>query len=109
MESTSLPGRIQISRSTYGRIYDLFEFEERSVEVKGKGTCLTYLLKHKHHENPVPDTSTISTSTTIPTAPVSHQDTLNTAGSNEIQPNSDNNKNTDTTTNSATTTIVEKE
>ncbi|EFC43400.1 hypothetical protein NAEGRDRAFT_68774 [Naegleria gruberi] len=53
MESTSLPGRIQISRSTYGRVYDLFEFEERMVEVKGKGLSQTYLLKEKHHENPL--------------------------------------------------------
>ncbi|EFC48304.1 predicted protein [Naegleria gruberi] len=53
MESTSLPGRIQISRSTYGRVYDLFEFEERLIEVKGKGECQTYLLKEKHHENPI--------------------------------------------------------
>ena len=50
MESTSLPGRIQISRTTYQRVYDIgFDFEQRSVEVKGKGVCETYLLKDKHH------------------------------------------------------------
>ncbi|KAF0977737.1 hypothetical protein FDP41_003059 [Naegleria fowleri] len=50
MESTSLAGRVQLSRSTYERVYDLgFEFEERIVEVKGKGTCKTYLLKPHHH------------------------------------------------------------
>ena len=50
MESTSLPGRIQISRSTYERVHDLgFEFEEKNVDVKGKGLCKTYLLKSQHH------------------------------------------------------------
>ncbi|EFC50220.1 predicted protein [Naegleria gruberi] len=53
MESTGIPGRIHISRSTYERIYDLYEFEERSIEVKGKGMCQTYLLKEKHHVNPI--------------------------------------------------------
>ena len=51
MESTSLSGRIQISRSTYERVYDLgYEFEERMVEVKGKGLCNTYMLKAHHHD-----------------------------------------------------------
>ncbi|EFC40474.1 predicted protein [Naegleria gruberi] len=59
MESTSLPGRIHISRSTYERVYDLgMEFEERMVEVKGKGLCKTYLLKDKYHVNPI-DTEVI--------------------------------------------------
>ncbi|EFC39675.1 predicted protein [Naegleria gruberi] len=50
MESTSLSGRIQISLSTYERVKHIgFEFEERSVEVKGKGLCNTYLLSDKHH------------------------------------------------------------
>lgn len=50
MESNSLPGRIQISRSTYERVYDLeLEFEERKIEVKGKGLINTYLLKEKYH------------------------------------------------------------
>ncbi len=54
MESTSLPGRVQVSRSTYERVYDLgFEFEEESVDVKGKGLCKTYLVKEKHHTNPI--------------------------------------------------------
>lgn len=51
MESTSLPNRIQISRSTYERVYDLgYEFEEREVEVKGKGLVKAYLLNEKHHK-----------------------------------------------------------
>jgi PAS domain S-box-containing protein len=48
MESTGLPGRIQVSRSTYERVHDLFEFEERyDIEVKGKGTMTTYVLKYE--------------------------------------------------------------
>ncbi|KAL9657720.1 hypothetical protein ABK040_005071 [Willaertia magna] len=50
MESTSEPGRIQISRSTYERVYDLgYKFEERKVNVKGKGLTTTYMLDSKHH------------------------------------------------------------
>ncbi|KAG2370927.1 hypothetical protein C9374_013727 [Naegleria lovaniensis] len=55
MESTSKPGRVQCSRSTYERVYDLgFEFEERRIEVKGKGITQTYLLFDRHHKNPLP-------------------------------------------------------
>lgn len=44
MESTGLAGRIQISRSTYEKVFDQFKFEERdNVEVKGKGKMTTYL------------------------------------------------------------------
>ncbi|EFC44726.1 predicted protein [Naegleria gruberi] len=49
MESTGLPGRVQISRATYERVHDLFEFDMREIEVKGKGKMKTYLLKEKHH------------------------------------------------------------
>ena len=62
MESTGEPGRIQISRSTYERVYDLFEFETREVDVKGKGKMETYLLKEKHHQNPNPQAARIDTS-----------------------------------------------
>lgn len=56
MESTSLSGRIQVSRSTYERVYDLgFEFEERSVQVKGKGQCNTYMMKSEHHVSAIVD------------------------------------------------------
>ena len=49
MESTGVPGTIQISRSTYERVFDLgYEFEEREIEVKGKGSVKTYLMKKKH-------------------------------------------------------------
>ncbi|KAL0481386.1 adenylate cyclase [Acrasis kona] len=50
MESTGIPGRVQISRSTFERVHDMFEFEERTdVNVKGKGIVNTYLLSMKHH------------------------------------------------------------
>nr|CAG4712123.1 unnamed protein product [Naegleria fowleri] len=54
MESTGIGGRIQISRQTYERVYDLYEFEPREVEVKGKGLQTTYLLSQKYHQNPDP-------------------------------------------------------
>jgi PAS domain S-box-containing protein len=45
MESTGLPGRVQISRETYSRVHDIFKFEERQdIEVKGKGKVTTYLV-----------------------------------------------------------------
>jgi class 3 adenylate cyclase len=45
MESTSLSGRIQVSRSTYELTYKFFDYEERSsVEVKGKGQMQCYLV-----------------------------------------------------------------
>jgi adenylate cyclase len=45
MESTGIPGHIQISRETYTRVHDKFKFEEReSVSVKGKGVVTTYIL-----------------------------------------------------------------
>lgn len=55
MESASLPGRIQLSRSSYERVYDIvgFSFEERLINVKGKGECVAYLLDEKHHINPI--------------------------------------------------------
>ena len=45
MESTGIPGRIQVSRSTYELLHDKMKFEERvDVEVKGVGVVNTYLL-----------------------------------------------------------------
>ena len=55
MESTGVPGRLQVSRTTYERVHDLFEFEEREgIQVKGKGVLKTYLLKDKHHLPVIP-------------------------------------------------------
>ena len=48
MESSGVPGRMQISQATYDLVCDLggFVFEERGfVEVKGKGKMATYLLR----------------------------------------------------------------
>jgi class 3 adenylate cyclase len=45
MESTSLVGRIQVSQATFNRVKNNYQFEERgSIDVKGKGAMLTYLL-----------------------------------------------------------------
>ena len=45
MESTGLPGRIQISAATRDLIADSFNIETRGeIEVKGKGTMTTYFL-----------------------------------------------------------------
>lgn len=45
MESHGLPGRIQVSESTYRRLNGRFSFEDRGVvEVKGKGPMRTYFL-----------------------------------------------------------------
>src|SRR5215470_1539064 len=45
MESSGVPGQIQVTRSVYERLKDRFEFEGRGViEVKGKGKIETWLL-----------------------------------------------------------------
>jgi guanylate cyclase len=45
MESSGLPGRIQVAPSTHALLRDAFSFEERdAVEVKGIGPMTTYLL-----------------------------------------------------------------
>jgi class 3 adenylate cyclase len=45
MESTGVPGGIQVTRSVYERLKDGFEFERRGmVQVKGKGEIEAWLL-----------------------------------------------------------------
>jgi class 3 adenylate cyclase len=45
MESTGVPGRLQVTRETYERLAGEFEFEHRGfVEVKGKGPIETWFL-----------------------------------------------------------------
>jgi class 3 adenylate cyclase len=45
MESSGVPGRIQVTRSVYDQLKDKFEFESRGViQVKGKGEIETWLL-----------------------------------------------------------------
>jgi class 3 adenylate cyclase len=46
MESTGLPGKIQVTRAVYERLKDGFQFESRGlVQVKGKGQIETWLLQ----------------------------------------------------------------
>lgn len=44
MQTTGVPGRIQVSEATMRQIRDLYEFEERTVEVKGLGPVRAYLV-----------------------------------------------------------------
>jgi adenylate cyclase len=45
MESTGIPGKIQVTADTYELLRDKYEFEKRgAIEVKGKGEMITYLL-----------------------------------------------------------------
>ena len=45
MESTGVPGEIQVTRSVYEQLKDKFEFNDRGViQVKGKGGIETWLL-----------------------------------------------------------------
>ena len=46
MESTGLPGRIQVTEAAYEYLKDGYEFEARGeVAVKGKGMMPVFLLK----------------------------------------------------------------
>jgi adenylate cyclase len=46
MESSGIPGKIQVSESTYELLKDTYSFENRGkVDIKGKGLITTYLLK----------------------------------------------------------------
>ncbi len=45
MESSGLPGRIQVTEAVFERLRSAYDFEARGeVEVKGKGLLRTYLL-----------------------------------------------------------------
>ena len=45
MESQGIPGKIQVSASTYNLLQNKYSFEERGIiQVKGKGEMTTYLL-----------------------------------------------------------------
>lgn len=51
MESSSLPGRIQVTEEVHRRLAGAFEFEPRGeIEVKGKGRLRTWLLVGRHTE-----------------------------------------------------------
>lgn len=46
MESTSVPGEVQVTRSVYERLKDRYEFKSRGlVQVKGKGEIETWMLE----------------------------------------------------------------
>ncbi|MGL5194281.1 MAG: adenylate/guanylate cyclase domain-containing protein, partial [Chroococcales cyanobacterium] len=48
MESSGVPGKIQVTEAVYQRLKDRFEFEQRGlISVKGKGEMLTYWLVGK--------------------------------------------------------------
>ena len=51
MESHGLPDRIQVTEAVYERLKTQFEFQRRGViDVKGKGSTLTYLLVRRVEE-----------------------------------------------------------
>ena len=45
MESSGLPGRIQVSAATHALLRHAVDFEERTVDVKGLGVLTTYLVR----------------------------------------------------------------
>ena len=48
MESHSIPGRIQVTETTYQRLQNHYLFEERGlISVKGKGEMMTYFLMER--------------------------------------------------------------
>jgi adenylate cyclase len=55
MESHGLPGHIQVTEATYQRLRDRYLFEERqTVQVKGKGEMLAYMLVGRRVAQPAP-------------------------------------------------------
>lgn len=44
MQSTGEPGRIHVSEETYSRVCHVFDFEQQTTYVKGRGSAPTYLL-----------------------------------------------------------------
>ncbi|MGH2512273.1 MAG: adenylate/guanylate cyclase domain-containing protein, partial [Candidatus Limnocylindrales bacterium] len=49
MESSGLPGRIQVTEVVFERLRSAYEFEARGdVDIKGKGSLRTYLLSGRH-------------------------------------------------------------
>jgi adenylate cyclase len=48
MESQGLPNQIQVTQAVYDRLRDRYQFEERgTIDIKGKGEMLVYLLQGK--------------------------------------------------------------
>jgi class 3 adenylate cyclase len=49
MESHGIPGKIQVSETTYHLLQHQYKFEERGlIEIKGKGEMKTYFLTGRH-------------------------------------------------------------
>jgi len=53
MESSSLPGKIQVTEATYTCLKEQYRFEQRGkIAVKGKGEMITYWLVESLKKNP---------------------------------------------------------
>lgn len=51
MESHSIPGQIQVSKTTYERLKQHYRFEERGlISIKSKGDMQTYLLRGRNED-----------------------------------------------------------
>ena len=44
MESSGIPGRVQVAPATWNAVRDEYRFERRELDVKGLGPMTTYLL-----------------------------------------------------------------
>jgi adenylate cyclase len=52
MESSGVPGCIQVTARTYQRLRDRYRFKRRGpIQVKGKGELVTYFLEGRVHES----------------------------------------------------------
>jgi adenylate cyclase len=52
METTGVPGCIQVTQRTRDLLGERYRFQERGqIEVKGKGRMTTYLLSGRAHEH----------------------------------------------------------
>src|SRR5690606_23512577 len=62
MESTGIPGKIQVSRDTYVYLYEKYLFKEREIEnVKGVGNMKAYIFEPRK----VPKSETVNIENTI--------------------------------------------
>jgi adenylate cyclase len=44
MESSGIPGRVQVAPATWNAVRDEYRFEPRELDIKGLGPMTTYLL-----------------------------------------------------------------
>ena len=47
MERTGVAGRVQVSLDVYNKVKNLFSFEERIVDLKGKGLQKAFIIASK--------------------------------------------------------------